>query len=342
MKSIRSYTTCAGLYSRDKEYHNLSTGQVNDAFQQALGRAPTGGELSQYTNNGAFNGGAGQQQLISQLGGKPASSVSNPTSTSVSVPSFNDVVNNAQQLQNFQIQANQPAIQSLGSQSNDLQSRYSDLLNSIKGQGSVAVNAQTLATNNELGKRGISSDSGVGAQTMASALLPVTTQYAGLTAQTGLQEQQDVNSIASQIAQLQAGNSAAAISGATGFLTAQQNAANTNAQIAAQLQTAQLNAQTQQQANAIQDAYNKGQLSNTQASLALQNLELQKVTLPQSQASINASNASAGQNSAQSALEQYQLQSYKNGNSLNLSSGNTIPNYFTPVQTYGPINPNKG
>ncbi len=201
-----------------------------------------------------------------------------------------------------------------------MQSRYKDLLASIQGQGSVAVNAQTLATNNELGKRGILSDSGIAQQQMASSLLPVTSQYAGLTAQTGLAEQNDVNSLASQIAGLQAGNAQGAITGASNFLTAQQGAQSTNAQIASQLQQATMQQQLQQQANQIQQAYNTGQLSNQQASLALQNLELQKVTIPQSAASINSSNASAGNAAANTALTQYQLNSYKNGDQLNLNS----------------------
>lgn len=47
----------------------LSTGQVNDAFQKALGRNPTGSEISQYTNDNSYDGSAGQNSLIAQLGG---------------------------------------------------------------------------------------------------------------------------------------------------------------------------------------------------------------------------------------------------------------------------------
>ena len=64
----------------------LSTGQINDAFQQALGRAPTGSELAQYSNNSSLDGSAGQQTLISQLGGSSGSS------SSGTGPSAQDIV----------------------------------------------------------------------------------------------------------------------------------------------------------------------------------------------------------------------------------------------------------
>ena len=47
----------------------LSTGQINDAFVNALGRSPTGEELQRYTSRGDLEGSPGQQQLISELGG---------------------------------------------------------------------------------------------------------------------------------------------------------------------------------------------------------------------------------------------------------------------------------
>ena len=47
----------------------LSTGQINDAFVNALGRSPTGDELRRYTGRGDLEGSPGQQQLIRELGG---------------------------------------------------------------------------------------------------------------------------------------------------------------------------------------------------------------------------------------------------------------------------------
>lgn len=137
--------------------------------------------------------------------------------TTVNAPSFQDVLGQANTLNKSLIQANQPAITSLGQQSTDLQSRYSDLLDSIKGQGSVALNTQTLATSNELAKRGITNDSGLFQNQLAQSLLPVTQNTQSQVAQTGLAEQGDINQIAGQIAGLQAGNLPAALQSAQGI-----------------------------------------------------------------------------------------------------------------------------
>jgi len=45
----------------------LSTGQVNDAYQAALGRMPSGSELSQYTSDNSLDGDPGKNSLISSL-----------------------------------------------------------------------------------------------------------------------------------------------------------------------------------------------------------------------------------------------------------------------------------
>ena len=55
----------------------------------------------------------------------------------------------------FQQQANKPAIETLQGQIDPLKQRYTDLLNSIKGQQTVAENLRTLTTSNALGRRGI-------------------------------------------------------------------------------------------------------------------------------------------------------------------------------------------
>jgi hypothetical protein len=47
----------------------LSTGQINDAFQQALGRFPTGDESQRIAARGDLEGSPGQQQLLAELGG---------------------------------------------------------------------------------------------------------------------------------------------------------------------------------------------------------------------------------------------------------------------------------
>lgn len=133
---------------------------------------------------------------------------------------------NAKAAQQFQVQANQPAIQTLQKQQTDLDTQYKDLLDSIKGQQKVAEDAQTVATNNELGRRGITADSGVAQQQLASALRPIASQYQGLTANTGVQRQRELESLAAQIASLQAGNAPQALNFASGINSIEQQAQN--------------------------------------------------------------------------------------------------------------------
>ena len=49
----------------------LSTGQVHDAYVNALGRSPTGDEIQRHTSRGELEGSPGQNQLIRELGGTP-------------------------------------------------------------------------------------------------------------------------------------------------------------------------------------------------------------------------------------------------------------------------------
>jgi hypothetical protein len=124
----------------------------------------------------------------------------------------------AQKTIQLQQQANQPAIQTLQGQVDPLKQRYSTLLDSIKGQQKVAEDAQTLATNNELGRRGISADSGIAEQQQASAQRPIAQQYENLAANTGVQQEHDLGGIAQAIAQLQSGAASSGISTRVKFI----------------------------------------------------------------------------------------------------------------------------
>jgi hypothetical protein len=170
------------------------------------------------------------------VGWTPPSATPNSSNTNsnVSVPNAVDM---AKQIRQFTIDSNQPQVQTLQSSVDPLKQRYSDLLSSIKGQQSVAEGYQTRATTSSLGARGLLPQSAEGQQALASALAPTDAQYQGLAAQTGLGEQQDLNSIAQQIAALQAGNPEGAISSASNLLGLQQQAS----------QFAQSNALQQQQ-----------------------------------------------------------------------------------------------
>lgn len=83
-----------------------------------------------------------------------------------------------------------------------LEQRYKDLLDSIKGNQTVAENRQTLTTNNELGRRGITGSSGIAQQEITNAVNPITQQYTGLAKETGLAREESIRGLQNQIANL--------------------------------------------------------------------------------------------------------------------------------------------
>lgn len=123
----------------------------------------------------------------------------------------NDPIEQAKKILAFQQEANQPAIQTLQGEVDPLKKQYQDLLTSLKGQQTVAQNRQTLTTGNELGKRGLTNDSGLYQQEMTNALLPVDTAYGQLQVQANQGQVQDLNAIQNAIAQLQAGAASTAM-----------------------------------------------------------------------------------------------------------------------------------
>jgi hypothetical protein len=130
----------------------------------------------------------------------------------------------AKQLNDFQIQANQPAISSLQASKAPLEQRYSDLINNIKGNQTTATNQQTVTTNNELGRRGITGG-GLYDQSMTNSLAPIGVNYSNLLANANTGQSSDEAAINNAIAQLQAGNPSSSISGALQY-TGIQNQAN--------------------------------------------------------------------------------------------------------------------
>lgn len=126
-----------------------------------------------------------------------------PYSGSYSAPGgYEDIV--ARQI-SMQQKANEPIISQLESEKEPLKQRYSQLIDQIKGNQKVAENRQTLTTNNELGRRGISSQDGVGQQEMTNNLNPITQQYTNMIQDTGYNSEKALRDVASQIAQLKSG-----------------------------------------------------------------------------------------------------------------------------------------
>lgn len=112
----------------------------------------------------------------------------------------------ARQAQQMQLEANKPAIESLTAHKSSLDQKYAELLQSIDASEGVAADKQTLATGNELARRGLSSDSGVYQQEQAKAAAPVAAEFGQLKAQTGTGRERDLTGLAESIASLQAGN----------------------------------------------------------------------------------------------------------------------------------------
>lgn len=178
-----------------------------------------------------FNGNYTQSQLPSELFNNVGQTTYNGVTynvtnkgngtrdiTPVSGPGVNttptDPLVLAGSLQQMQVQANQPAIQTLQGQQNNLAASYGSLLSSVMSAGSSATNYFTGAAAANLGARGILPSSQLGQQTIGSAILPISTQTQGAIGSVGLGSAQDINQLARQIASLQAGNVQGAITGA--------------------------------------------------------------------------------------------------------------------------------
>ena len=183
--------------------------------------------MASATSNNSLEGSTGQATLITQLNPK-ASTSSNTTAGQITDPMVT-----AAAAQQMQLTANQPAIATLTQRGTDLQTQYQTLLDSITSNISTAeqpsINTATAANSAQLAARGIDPNSPYGQTSLANALLPVTGQSAGLQAtaeQTvGPAEISDLNTLAGQIASLQAGNVPGALTFAGGVETAQENAA---------------------------------------------------------------------------------------------------------------------
>jgi len=123
----------------------------------------------------------------------------------------------ANQAQQMQLKANQPAIATLSTQKQSLSDSYKSLLDSVLGQGTAATNQATTAENNLLAQRGITSDSPLYGKEMSSALIPVSAANMSAAANVGMGSAQDINTLAGEIAGLQAGNVQGALGAGQAF-----------------------------------------------------------------------------------------------------------------------------
>ena len=152
--------------------------------------------------------------------GGGSSSSGSSGSGSTSGLNTSSILDQAKQVNQFYKEQNQPVIAATEATKAPLAKRYSDLLASIKGNQQVAENRQTLTTNNELGKRGITGSSGVAQQEITNAVNPITQQYTGMAKDTTNQQNMDMANIDAAIAKLQAGNPESSVSTASGIQNA--------------------------------------------------------------------------------------------------------------------------
>ena len=184
-----------------------------------------------------WKGNPGQDWQLAGRTGQPGADTGQASSFGANVT---DPIESARKLREFTIESNRPQVESLQKSTEPLKARYDEILNSIKGQQKTSEERQTRVTNAELGRRGIGGG-GYYDQELANAVQPITSQYAGLSAQTGLAQQQDLNTIAQQIAGLQSGNPESAMSGALNILGQQNQAQQFTSAQAAQQQAQQAN-----------------------------------------------------------------------------------------------------
>jgi len=90
----------------------------------------------------------------------------------------------------------------LKKQVTNLDTRYNDLLTSIKGAAGRAVEATKTNVSQELGRRGISAEGGLFGQTVNKATQPIEEAFAGNVAEVGATRQRALDTILNQIAQL--------------------------------------------------------------------------------------------------------------------------------------------
>lgn len=260
-------------------------------------------------------------------------------STSSSGGNLDSIIN--QSIKRIQ-EANAPAIQSLqasipetqakfaqtreqlSAETEPLKARYENLLNQIKGKEQVATNRQTVATQNELGRRGIQGG-GLAEQTLADALNPITSEYAGLTKETGLAQEADLRNLQNQIAGLttQETDATRAIQNAIAQLQAGGN------------QSAITNALNQFQTLQGVEQFNQN-LALQKAAQALAEKQYNEVTLPASQASLAKSTAVDPNQALLSSLINNILGRFGNTSTNANFSSSSGQQYYIPTPSFIP------
>lgn len=228
MQKILQLNDCLGLNPIDKNYY-LVGDEPFKVYQDVYGKPATQSQIDQLVQGKTLANGKSfidstYQDARDFLSGQKSFSDAQTNLAASADP--NNIIGNAQRLNQFYQTANQPVVSALQGQQSKLDDTYQKLLSSIKGQGEVLSNQQTLATNNELAKRGINSQSGYGAQQMINAQLPINAQINSSLVGAEQGYNQNALDLAYKLAQAQSGNPEGALSGATNFANIGVNANN--------------------------------------------------------------------------------------------------------------------
>lgn len=201
---------CLGLDRIDRRCF-VTAGEINPKTGKAYAINPASGNWD-------------DNYFAQTYGNNAANNYGNPGSVMTPEQYAQQTIKAAQAVRDFNIQSNQPAIASYEASKVPLNQRYQNLLNTIKGNQTVAENRQTVTTGNELAKRGLSNDSGVYQQEMTNAVNPVTqgftNQYEGALANQNV----DLSAIENAIASLKTGNPESSVSAALNIGSQEQQA----------------------------------------------------------------------------------------------------------------------
>ena len=125
-----------------------------------------------------------------------------------------DPIEQAKKIRAFNIESNQPYIQTLEASKTPLQSKYQDLINEITRKEGVESTQTNTAMSREYGKRGIPLSSGAFTQDLMEKQRPISEYYQGQRSQAttaAAQGEADINNL---IGQLQSGDPASSIQAA--------------------------------------------------------------------------------------------------------------------------------
>jgi hypothetical protein len=183
------------------------------SFDQYMAETGRQGELDSLRKNFGYDKAKSAYESSGGYGGSGISG-SSPSGSSVNYGDILGQVKNSisSSLDPIvaQIKSQQPAISqayttaksTLEGQKSSLSTKYQQLLADIKNNGKVQTDTATKTTNNELARRGITSDSTAAGQELSSVLNPIQNTITSQEGQATTAQGQEENDLANQIANL--------------------------------------------------------------------------------------------------------------------------------------------